>query len=86
MKFATFRVIDTKTTEVIKTYQVEYADAKDLNKSFHEARQVWSEYQVEAETDGFVMSHSHTFREQFLIELERDTELQFEYMSGAYEE
>lgn len=86
MKVATFRVIDTKTAEVIKTYELEYTEPKHLNTLFHEARQVWDEYQVEAETDGFIMSYSHTFREQFLIEQERETELQFEYMSGAYEE
>ena len=67
MKVATFRVIDTKTAEVIKTYELEYTDGKDLNKSYQEARQVWSEYQVEAETDGFLLSYSHTWRDQLAI-------------------
>lgn len=82
MQQATFRVIDPKTSELIKQYQLEYADAKSLNADYQEARQVWSEYQVEVETKAFILSSSHTFREQFLIEQERE----IEYMSGAYEE
>lgn len=67
MKVATFRVIDTKTAEVIKTYELEYTEPKHLNTLFHEARQVWDEYQVEAETDGFLLSYSHTWRDQLAI-------------------
>lgn len=67
MKVATFRVIDTKTAEVIKTYELEYTDGKHLNTLFHEARQVWDEYQVEAETPDFLLSYSHTWRDQLAI-------------------
>lgn len=69
---ATFRVIDPKTNQVIKQYELQYADAKTLNADYQEARQVWSEYHVEAETEGFVMSSSHTFREEFLSKLEQE--------------
>jgi len=86
MQTATFRVFNPQTNELIKQYQIEYADAKSLNADYQEARQVWSEYQVEADTELFTLSSSHTFREQFLIEQDREIELQNEYMSGAYEE
>jgi len=65
MKMATFRVIDPKTAEVIKTYELEYTEPKHLNSLFHEAREVWNEYFVEAETDTFTLSFSHTYREEW---------------------
>lgn len=82
---AIFRVIDPKTDQVIKTYELQYADAKTLNADYQEARQVWSEYLVEADTEEFTMSSSHTFRDQFLMEFEQE-ELQWQYMNGEYEE
>lgn len=78
---AIFRVIDPTTNQVIKQYELQYADAKSLNADYQEARQVWSEYLVEADTESFTMSSSHTFREEFLAE-----ELQWEYMNGEYED
>lgn len=86
MKVATFRIINTKTSELINTYELEYADAAELNKLFQEARQVWAEYQVEAKTDTFILNKSHTYYEELMIEQEREIELQFEYMNGAYDE
>lgn len=67
MRVATFRVINPATAELVKEYQLEYTDIKSLNADFHEARQVWSEYHVEADTPDFLLSHSHTWRDQISI-------------------
>jgi len=64
---AKFRVQDENGTE-IKQYEIEYTDAKDLHTIWKEARQVWDEYFVEVEVDSFFMNHSHTYKEEVLME------------------
>jgi len=64
---AKFRIQDENGTE-IKQYEMEYTDAKDLQKIWKEARQVWDEYFVEVEVDSFFMNHSHTYKEEILME------------------
>ena len=59
---AQFRVLDGQ--EVIKSYEIEYNSAKELNNLFHEARKVWDEYMVEVEFDLGIMSYSHTYRDE----------------------
>lgn len=64
---AQFRVLDGK---VVKTeYDMEYGSAKELHTLFHEARQAWAEYHVEAETPTAILSYSHTYAEQVKMEL-----------------
>lgn len=65
---ATFRVVAPVTGEVVNTYQMPYDDAKDLQALYSDARRVWGEYFVEAETDLFVMSNSHTYRQELEME------------------
>lgn len=67
MQIATFRVICPKTAELIKSYQVEYSDNKQLYELFQESRKVWAEYQVEVETEYVVFSNSHTYKEQLQL-------------------
>jgi hypothetical protein len=67
MKTAIFKILNGD--EVIKDYTMEYSSMKELNKLFHEARKVWSEYQVEVDFGIGELSYSHTYKEQVLQEL-----------------
>lgn len=67
---------------IIKQYEIVNDGSKEAIKNdYQEARQVWSEYHVIADCDAYMLSESHTFREQFLNE-----EMQWDYMNGAYED
>lgn len=59
---ATFKVYDKD--RVIEEYPVQYNSHKELHKLFHEAREVWAEYHVIAETNEYNMAYSHTYKEQ----------------------
>lgn len=59
---ATFKIKDGD--KVIKQYEMEVSTAKELNAEFQEARKVWDEYMVEAETEMFSMSYSHTYADE----------------------
>ncbi len=89
MNKATIKVIDKDTTpnhpKVIKQYEIEYTDADDLMTHYEAARKVWDEYFVEADTQYMVMTSSHTYKEEFLTEFDRE-QLQWEYMNGEYED
>ena len=66
---ATFRVYFPtgnfpNTTEPEATYQLEYSSPQELKELYEEARQVWSEYMVEVETDDMIMSSSSTYAEE----------------------
>ena len=52
---------------VINSYSMEYNNASELNKLIREAREVWSEYMIEAETDLFTQSFSHTYSQEVLM-------------------
>lgn len=52
---------------VIHNYSMEYNSASELNELIQEAREVWSEYMIEAETDLFTQSFSHTYSEEVLM-------------------
>jgi uncharacterized protein RhaS with RHS repeats len=50
--------------KVIKKYTIEYDSARELNALYQEAREVWAEYDVVAETPSYDISYSHTYKEQ----------------------
>jgi hypothetical protein len=52
---------------VINNYSMEYNNANELNGLIQEAREVWSEYFIEAETDLFTQSFSHTYSQEVLM-------------------
>ena len=52
---------------VINNYSMEHNNASELNKLIREAREVWSEYMIEAETDLFTQSFSHTYNQEVLM-------------------
>jgi uncharacterized protein YbjQ (UPF0145 family) len=64
---AQFKVLDGQ--EVIKVYEMEFNQAKELNELFQEAREVWAEYMVEVDTDYMTMSSSHTYAEEVKMSL-----------------
>jgi hypothetical protein len=53
--------------KVIKKYTIEYDSARELNALYQEARQVWAEYDVIAETPSYDISYSHTYKEQKIL-------------------
>ena len=69
MDSAIFQIIDPQNESVVKEYNLEYADAKELKQMFDEARQVWDEYLVSVETKSFSMSYSCTYKDQLMQEL-----------------
>lgn len=50
---------------IIKEYEIEYNNARELNAIYQDARKVWDEYDVIAETPTHDISYSHTYRQQF---------------------
>lgn len=64
---AKFSIQDENGNE-IKNYEVEYTDSKNLKDIWKEARQVWDEYFVQIELDSFFMNHSHTYKEELLMQ------------------
>ena len=52
---------------VINNYSMEYNSTSELKELIQEAREVWSEYMIEAETDLFIQSFSHTYSEEVLM-------------------
>lgn len=63
---AQFTVTD-KAGEVIKQYSIPTTYGDELTKVLKEARQTWSEYYVQMETDIFIQSFSHTYNEEVLM-------------------
>ena len=63
---ATFKVTDS-TGDLIKMYSLIAMNAKELQGLIQEAREVWSEYYVEVETDLFTQSFSHTYSEELSL-------------------
>lgn len=49
---------------LIKEYEIEYNSARELNTLYQEARKVWEEYDVVAETPAYDISYSHTYQQQ----------------------
>lgn len=60
-------VIRTKSGEILLEYNIQYKNPKELKEQYEESRQVWAEYHVEAETEGFIMGNSHTYAEQCMM-------------------
>lgn len=66
---------------IVKEFEIVNDGSKEAIKSdYQEARQVWSEYYVIADCDAYMLSDSHTYRDQFR------EEMQWDYMNGAYED
>ena len=85
----TFRIYEAasyqfpSTGTLVKSFTEEAVSDADVNGLFQECRQVWDEYMVEAEVDGYIQSSSHTYRDEVRKQLE-DEELQWDYMNGEY--
>lgn len=76
MKKATFNVVfptnyvfGSTSNELKASYVLEYSTAKELNELWQEARQVWSEFVVEVNTDGFIMVNETPYAEMVMAEL-----------------
>ena len=66
-KTVEFRILSVSGDQMIDNYYLNYNTADELRDLIQEARQVWSEFKVEAETDLFVQSFSHTYSEEVLM-------------------
>ena len=65
-KVVEFRIMSVNGG-LVKNYYLPYNNANELKNLIDEARQVWGEFKVEAETDLFVQSFSHTYSEELLM-------------------
>lgn len=63
MKVAEFKIKNVEGV-VVDQYYLPYESAKELNDLVAEARQVWDEFYVEIETEFFVQSFSHTYKQE----------------------
>ena len=86
----TFRIYEEgyqfpSTGKLVKTFTEEAISDADVNALYQECRQVWGDYMVEAEVDGYIQSSSCTYREELRKQLEEE-ELQWEYMNGEYDD
>ena len=93
---ATFRIYEAdgyqfpSTGKLVKTFTEEAISDADVNGLYQECRQVWDEYMVEAEVDGYIQSSSCTYRNEVYNQLREEDlryemeELQWEYMNGEY--
>ena len=52
---------------LFKKYSMEYSNASELSKLVQEAREAWPNYMIEAETDLFTQSFSHTYSQEVLM-------------------
>ena len=66
-KTVEFRILSVSGDQMIDNYYLNYNTADELRDLIQEARQVWSEFKVEAETDLFVQSFSYTYSEEVLM-------------------
>ena len=57
-----FRILDGN--KVFKKFELHYTSHEHLNQLFHSLRKTWDEYLVQFEVDNFVMTATHTYREQ----------------------
>ena len=69
MKTANFIIqkvndFDCPEAQIITNYSVEYSDAAQLKLLYEEARCVWDEYFVMADCDGYMMTASHTYKDE----------------------
>ena len=65
---ATFKVTDD-AGDLIKMYSMTAMDHTDLYVMTQVAREVWDEYHVEVETDMFIQSFSHTYKQEVMLGL-----------------
>jgi hypothetical protein len=65
-KVVEFRIMSVNGG-LVDNYYLPYNSANELKNLIDEARQVWGEFKVEAETDLFVQSFSHTYSEELLM-------------------
>lgn len=49
---------------IIKEYEIEYNSVRELHTLHNEAREVWAEYDVIAETPTYNVGYSHTYQQQ----------------------
>ena len=66
-KVVKIKVINSVSNEVSYSFEMEYSSAIELNNIVKHARMLWDNFMVEAETDLFTQSFSHTYSQEVLI-------------------
>lgn len=66
-KVVEFRIIDSVSNEIYHSFEMDYSNASELNSIVNHARTLWSDYIIEAETDQFIQSFSHTYSQEVLM-------------------
>ena len=66
-KVVKFRIIDSISNEVSHSFEMDYSNASELNSIVNHARTLWSDCIIEAETDLFTQTFSHTYSEEVLM-------------------
>jgi hypothetical protein len=66
-KIVKISVVNGVSNEVPYSFEMEYSNANELSKIIQHARMLWNDCIIEAETDLFTQSFSHTYSQEVLM-------------------
>lgn len=66
-KIVKISVVNGVSNEVPYSFEMEYSNANELSKIIQHARMLWNDCMIEAETDLFTQSFSHTYSQEVLM-------------------
>lgn len=66
-KVVKISVINSVSNEAFYSFEVEYSSAVEINNIVKHARMLWDNFIIEAETDLFTQSFSHTYSQEVLM-------------------
>jgi hypothetical protein len=66
-KVVKIKVINSVSNEVSYSFEMEYNNSIELNNIVTHARMMWGDCIIEAETDLFTQSFSHTYSQEVLM-------------------
>lgn len=66
-KVVKISVVNGVSNEVTYSFEMEYSNANELSKIIQHVRMLWNDCMIEAETDLFTQSFSHTYSQEVLM-------------------
>jgi len=66
-KVVKISVVNGVSSEITYSFEMEYSNAQELHNIVQHARMLWNDCIIEAETDLFTQSFSHTYNQEVLM-------------------
>jgi len=63
-KVVKISVVNGVSNEITYSFEMEYSNAQELHNIVQHARMLWNDCMIEAETDLFTQSFSHTYNQE----------------------